>query len=132
MAKVRWSPGIDSVSGALAKPNKKDSQHACEDYLIAKHRTAGTTVPGSCNRLYLMKGDALKRTTPVTPEEIVARTRFAEVARAVNTRAHDLMKMTQDQASFIAQKDQPGGKKTMKAYLWSLELAAYDQAHPNG
>ena len=132
MAKVRWSPGIDSVSGALAKPNKKSSQHACEDYLIGKHRTAATTNPQSCNTLYLLKSDALKRTTPVTPDEIVARTRFAEVARAVNTRAHDLMQMTQDQAAFLAQKDQPGGKKTMKSYLWSLELAAYDQAHPNG
>ena len=37
--------------------------------------------------------------------------------------------MTADQAAFIAQKDQPGGKKTMKSYLWSLEKEAYDQAH---
>ena len=31
---------------------------------------------------------------------------------------------------FKAQKDEPGGKKTMKSYLWSLELAKYDAAHP--
>ena len=121
--------GIDSVSGALEKPNKKSSQHACGDYLIGKHRTAATTNPQSCNTLYLFKADALKRSTPVTAEEIVARTRFAEVARAVNTRAHDLMQMTQDQAAFIAQKDQPGGKPTMKSYLWKLELAKYDANH---
>ena len=44
----------------------------------------------------------------------------------------DLTKVTEDQIAFKAQKDQPNGKKTMKSYLWSLELAAYDQAHPNG
>ena len=55
--------------------------------------------------------------------------RFSAVSAAVAQRAKDLNKMTQDQAAFIAQKDQPGGKITMKSYLWSLELAAYDQAH---
>ena len=34
--------------------------------------------------------------------------------------------------AFNAQKDQPGGLKTMKKYLWSLELDAWDQAHPQG
>ena len=24
----------------------------------------------------------------------------------------------------------PGGKKTKKSYLWSLELATYDEQHP--
>ena len=28
-----------------------------------------------------------------------------------------------------AVKDLPNGKKTMKSYLWSLELAAYDEEH---
>ena len=31
--------------------------------------------------------------------------------------------------AFAAQKDAPNGKKTMKAFLWSLEKAAYDQEH---
>lgn len=30
-------------------------------------------------------------------------------------RSHDLMKISQDQIDFKAQKDQPGGKKTMNA-----------------
>ena len=55
--------------------------------------------------------------------------RFSAVSAAVAQRAKDLNKMTADQAAFIAQKDQPGGLKTMKKYLWSLEMAAYDQAH---
>ena len=33
MAKVNWSAGIDSVSGALAKPGK-GSQHTCEHMLL--------------------------------------------------------------------------------------------------
>jgi hypothetical protein len=40
--------------------------------------------------------------------------------------------MGPDKTAFNAQKDQPGGKTTMKSYLWSLELAAWDQAHPQG
>ena len=44
-------------------------------------------------------------------------------------RAKDLMKISADQAAFAAQKDQPGGVKTMKAFLWSLEKAAYDEEH---
>ena len=51
---------------------------------------------------------------------------------AVAARAKDLNKMGPDKTVFNAQKDQPGGKKTMKSYLWSLELAAWDQAHPQG
>jgi hypothetical protein len=37
--------------------------------------------------------------------------------------------MSADKAAFLAQKDLAGGKKTMKAYLWSLELSAYDAEH---
>jgi hypothetical protein len=51
------------------------------------------------------------------------------VAAAVAARAKDLTKITADQAAFKAQKDEPNGKKTMKSYLWSLELASYDQNH---
>ena len=31
---------------------------------------------------------------------------------------------------FRAQRDLPGGKKTMKSYLWKLEGETYDAAHP--
>ena len=34
MAKVEWSAGIDSVSGALAKPSKS-GQHSCTKMLLA-------------------------------------------------------------------------------------------------
>ena len=45
----------------------------------------------------------------------------------VQERKEDLMKVTQDQAAFLAQKDTAGGKKTMKAYLWMVCGQEYDQ-----
>ena len=72
---------------------------------------------------YYQRGDT-------SVNELFARQRFAAVKAAVKARKEDMSKVDADQAAFIAQKNTPGGKKTMKAYLWSLELATYDQAHP--
>ena len=125
MANVDWSAGIDSVSGALAKPGK-NPQHSCNKMLLGTHRIAATTNP-NCNRMYLRK--KVKRSTPVTTEETRVRNRFAAIAAAVSARAKDLMKISADQAAFAAQKDQPNGKKTMRAFLWKLEKEAYDAEH---
>ena len=122
MAKVTYSAGIDSVSGALSKPSK-NGQHSCGKMLLATHRTAATT-NSNCNRIYLR--DKVVRTTPVLAEELARRVRFATVAAAVAARKKDLSKVTTDTENFLAQRNEPNGKKTMKAYLWSLELAAYD------
>jgi len=123
MAKVEWSTGIDHVSGALSKPSK-NGQHSCTKMLLGTHRTAPTT-SSNCNRLYLRK--QVKRTTPVTADELAVRNRFAEVARQVNTRAHNMSTYPSDYAAFQAQKDQPGGKKTFKAYLWKVLGEVYDE-----
>ena len=123
MAKVNWSAGIDSVSGALAKPGK-NPQHSCQKMLLGTHRVAATTSP-DCNRLYLRR--KVKRTTPLSTKEINIRNRFRAVAAMVIERKEDLMKVTQDQAAFLAQKDTAGGKKTMKAYLWYVCGQEYDQ-----
>ena len=128
MAKVEWSAGIDSVSGALSKPSK-GGQHSCEKMLLGTHRVAETTSK-TCNRLYIRK--KVKRSTPVGQDELLNRTRFGVIGRAVAQRMTDLSRMSTDQANYLEQRDQPGGKKTYKTYLWSLEEAAYDQAHPNG
>ena len=125
MANVNWSAGIDSVSGALSKPSKS-GQHSCEKMLLATHRMAETT-SNKCNRLYLRK--KVKRSTPVSRDELYLRERFSEVSRAVMTRMHNLSTLTTDQQAYLAQKDQPNGKKTFKKYIWSLELATYDTAH---
>ena len=92
--------------------------------LLGTHRVAATTSP-DCNRLYLRR--KVKRTTPLSTKEINIRNRFRAVAAMVQERKEDLMKVTQDQAAFIAQKDTAGGKKTMKAYLWMVCGEEYDQ-----
>ena len=127
MGKVTYAPGIEYVQGALAKPKKKDG-HKCGDYLIGTHRTAATTNP-NCTRIYLRKADSYERSTPVTTNEVKQRNRFSAVAAAVAARAKDLSKISADQAAFAAQKDQPDGVKTMKAFLWKLEKEAYDTEH---
>ena len=126
MAKVQWSAGIDSVSGALAKPGKS-GQHSCEHMLLGTHRKAATTSK-DCNRLYMRK--KVQRSTMPSVDEIDARARFAAVAQAVNTRRKDLSKITQDQINFLAQRDTPGGKKTMRAYYWKICGQEYDAQHP--
>ena len=127
MGVVRYATGIESVSGSLAKPKKKNG-HKCGDYLIGTHRTAATENP-NCTRLYIRKEDTYNRVTPVTSKELLARGRFAAVAAAVKVRAKDLMQISDDQAAFIAQMNQPDGKKTMKAYLWKVCGDAYDAQH---
>jgi hypothetical protein len=128
MGKVTYSPGIEYVNGALAKAKKKEG-HRCGDYLIGTHRTAPTTNP-DCTRLYIRKGATYERTTLPSQDELDARARFAAVSRAVATRKQNLATIAADQAAFVAQKDQPGGKKTFVSYLWSVCGAAYDQQNP--
>ena len=128
MAKVEWSAGIDSVSGALSKPGK-NGQHRCAKMLLGTHRVAETENP-NCNRVYLRK--KVTRSTPVTTKEMRIRVRFAAVAAAVAARKDSLEFASSDQAAFLAQKDSANGKKTMKAYLWSVCGAAYDAEHPQG
>ena len=125
MAKVEWSAGIDSVSGALSKPGK-NGQHTCAKMLLGTHRIAATESP-DCNRLYLRK--KVKRSTPLTSNELDARARFTAVAAAVKARKSDLNQITTDQINFAAQKDRAGGKKTMRAYLWLICGQAYDAEH---
>ena len=122
--------GIETMSGALKRPKKQDG-HNHGNYLVATHRVAATTNP-NCQRVYSFDADRYKRSTPVSARERDIRNRFTAVSTAVANRMQDLTQITQDQIAFNAQKDQPGGKKTMKAYLWSLEMATYDAAHPQG
>ena len=127
MGKVTYSPGIEYVQGALAKAKKKDG-HICGDYLIGTHGTAATKTP-NCTRLYIRKGASYERTSPLTSQELDARARFKAVAAAVKARKEDLSQITQDQINFASQKDQPGGKKTMRAYLWKICGEKYDSEH---
>ena len=124
MAVVRWAPGIESVSGKLSG-TKKGDQHSCDSFLLATHRVAATTNP-DCNRIYMRT--PIERSTPLTEREIAQRERFAAVAAMVNERKMDLSQVTADQEAFLAQKDQPGGKKTMKSWYWDVCGKEYDDA----
>ena len=127
MAKVNWSAGIDSVSGALAKPSKS-GQHSCEKMLLGTHRVAASE-SNDCNRVYIRR--KVQRSTMPKARELAARSRFTEVAAAVRTRSKDLMQIAADQAAFLAQKDLAGGIKTMKAWYWKVCGEEYDAQHGN-
>ena len=129
MGKVKYATGIDYVQGSLAKPTVKDG-HTCGTYLIGTHRTAATTNP-NCTSLYVREADTYKRTSQPSSKELAARARFTAVSAAIKTRKADLMKVTEDEAAFMAQKNLPGGKKTLKAWYWMVCGAEYDQEHGN-
>ena len=127
MAKVVWAPGIETVSGALTKINKKSQHAADQQMLLATHRVAATTST-DCNRLYMRGLSSVTRSTPVSSDEKAQRARFSAIAKAVNERRKDLSKVAQDLAAFNAQKDTAGGYKTMRQYLWHICAAEIDKA----
>ena len=126
MAKVEWSAGIDSVSGALSKPGA-NPQHRCQKMLLGKHRVAPTENP-NCNTIFLMK--PTKRNTPLHELEIIARQRFTAVRAMVQDRGSNLSTIAADQRAFEAQKNYTNGRKTFNSYLWKVCGEAYDAEHP--
>ena len=127
MAKVEYADAIKTVSGALTKINKKSPHAADQKMVLATHRVAPTT-SGNCSRLYLRGLSSVTRTGEPSSKELAARVRFSTVLASVNTRAKNLATLAQDQAAFLAQKDQAGGCKTFKSWLWKVEGEAYDEA----
>ena len=120
--------GIEYIQGALKKPKKQDG-HSHGNYLVMTHRTAPSTNP-NCQRIYSFAADRYNRSTLPSQDELDARTSFAAVSRAVAARKVNLGTIAADQAAFVAQKDQPGGKKTFVSYLWKVCGDAYDQQNP--
>ena len=128
MAKAKvGAAGIEYIQGALKRPKKQDG-HRHGNYLVLTHRTAPSQNP-DCQRIYSFAGDRYDRATQPTGDELKARERFAAVAAMVKARKGDLSQISADQDAFLAQKDTAGGKKTMRAYLWLICGAEYDQQH---
>lgn len=73
-----------------------------------------------------------QRSSALGVDEIWARQRFTAVSRTVAVRMKNLSTISADQQAFEAQKNTPGGLKSFKAYIWSLEGDEYDTAHPRG
>ena len=75
-----------------------------------------------------------KLCNPSTKEPSAAQTaakaRFAKMSAQVAQRKKNLATMNQDREAFEAQKNTPGGKKTLTSYLWMVVGAAYDAEHP--
>ena len=128
MAKFTAAPMFETISGALNKINKKSPHAADQKMVLTTHRVAPTQST-DCSRVYLRGLSSITRTTPLSSKEMSVRQRFTAVAAAVKARANDINQITQDQLAFKAQKDQPGGKKTMKAYYWKVCGDLYDEAH---
>ena len=126
MAKVVWQAGIEYVSGALCKCGKQ-KPHTHGRMLLATHRRAATT-SDTCNRIYLRDESNFVKSN--STEVMWARQRFQGIAEMVYNRSRDLMKITQDQIDFLAQRNNPRGKKTMKAYYWYICGLEYDAQHP--
>ena len=126
MAKVAWQAGIDYVSGALCKCGKKEP-HKHGRMLLATHRRAATT-SDSCNRIYLRDESNFVKSN--STEAMWARQRFQAVAEMVHDRSMDLSKISQDQQAFLAQRNNPYGKKTMKSWYWKVCGQEYDAQHP--
>ena len=124
MAKVVWAPGIQTVSGALSKINKKSPHASDQKMLLATHRIAPTT-SNVCSRLFLRGIESVTRSTPISSDEQAARTRFGAIGTAVAARRKNLATIATDMANFNAQKD--SGYKTFYSYLWHLCADQYDQ-----
>ena len=119
--------GIETISGAMKRP-KKVNGHNHGSYLVAVHRVAPTENP-NCQRVYSFDADRYKRSTALTEDEINARNRFRAVSQAVKARKRNLDYISTDQVDFMAQRNEPGGKKTMLAYLWKVCGDIYDAQH---
>ena len=124
MAVAVYADVVSSLSGALTKINKKSPHAVDQKMVLATHRVAPTSQVGKCNRMYLRGLNSVTRSTPVSETEAEHRSKFAVVSAAVNARMKDESKQAADLAAFNAQKNTPGGKPTMRTYLWAIESAS--------
>ena len=129
MAKVEYADAIKTISGALTKINKKSPHAQDEKMVLCTHRKAATTNP-NCNNIYLRGLKSVTRSTMPSSDELDARERFAAVAQAVNARRKNLSLITTDQQNFLAQRNTPGGCRTMRKYYWKICGQEYDAQHP--
>ena len=96
--------------------------------LLATHRRAATT-SDTCNRIYLR--DENNFTKSNSTDAMWARERFQSIAAMVRQRSRDLSKISQDQQAFLAQRNQPYGKKTMRSWYWKVCGQEWDAQHPH-
>lgn len=84
---------------------------------------------GAGGRQYFFMRQNARSTAPST-DELWLRNRFAAISRAVVARSQDMSKIDADQAAFLAQRNQPGGVQSMKAWYWMVCGEEWDDQHP--
>ena len=123
MARVEYADAIKTVSGALTKINKK-SPHAAEQNMVLATLFFFFFSSYACSRMYIRGLAAITRSTPVSSDETLARTRFGAIGAAVQARKKNLSTIAADTAAFNAQKET--GYKTLQQYLWHVCAEEYD------
>lgn len=120
---------VESISRKFARRQDKVSAKNPGFIWMGASTTIRPTKETTGRRRNFLVFRTTPRSTPVKETEVLARVRFATIATWVNQRAHDTSKQQQDIAAFLAQKDLPGGVKSLKAYYWQLGMDEYDQQH---
>jgi len=120
---------VESISRKFARRQDKVSTKNPGFIWMGASTTIQPTKTSTGKRRNFLVFRSAPRSTPVKESEMLARVRFATIAAWVNQRAHDTSKQQQDIANFLAQKDLPGGVKSLKAYYWMLGMDEYDQQH---
>lgn len=110
---LRKNTAANNVSG---KPTFK--------YFGSYTKTGDTKHMKNCtSTLFFVRKN--RRLSNYSTDELKNQLRFKTVSAAVAARMKNPAQMITDQAAFAAQSTY----KSMKSYIWSLELAAYDSQH---
>ena len=133
MGLLKLPTGIEQVSGQISyKPNKKKDQHwKHKDVMLAKHRKA-PSMSDNCQSLFFVSGEEwYKRGSVPSAREMQNRVRFKTISQNVAERKIDLMRISQDQQAFLAQREEPNGIRTFNAWYWKVCGDEYDAQHGN-
>ena len=119
MAKILFAAGIEEVSGALSKVNRKSMHVDDQNMFLATHRKA-ETMSKTCQRAYYRKSPQIAwgQNPLVSVETTKRREIFVNRRKAVASRRKDLSKISMDLTSFLAyKKDHPN--TTFMWFYWA-------------
>lgn len=105
MAKILFAAGIESVSGALSKVNRKSRHIDDQNMFLATHRTA-ETMSKTCQRAYYRKSPQIAwgQNQAISVDTQKLRTVFSLRRLAIKARRGDISKIAMDQEAFLAYK----------------------------
>lgn len=131
MAKILFAAGIEEVSGALSKVNRKSMHVDDQNMFLATHRKAETMTKG-CQRAYYRKTNSLPwyngiaNTSAENVNKVVLlRREFGIKGTAVATRRKDLSAISADTMNFLAYREKHPNA-TLKYFMWLGAQKYYD------